>query len=326
METFILFTTHERQEIMKTEKEPDNHLAEEVYTKSRLPLKVIIPFLVFIPIVGFLANFPLSSILTDVVSKNLRELHTCPITFEKIETSFFFIPKVIIKNPSVSGICFKMPGQDLKFKDIVITFRGPSFYPPGLKFHAAIEKDKSQLHIYPSISYNRAIIKIADTTIDSAILDSFMNDKGFIKGQFTIEALIDMTMQKVTDAQVLVKSKNLVIPGRNIGGFVFDTLDIGPFILKASKGNTEKIFINELIAGSANGPLSAKFDGDIFTNDYNFSFSNLNLKGELNFSSAIKNNEKYGFLSFLFANYQVKNGAYQIRIGGTLEAPLMTPL
>ena len=311
---------------MKTDKEPDNHLAEEVYTKSRLPLKVIIPFLLFIPVFGFLANFPINSILTDVVSKNLREMQTCPITFEKIETSFFFVPKLIVKNPSISGICFKMPGQDLKFNDIVITFRGPSFYPPGLKFHAAIEKDKSQLHIYPSISYNRAIIKITDTVIDSAILDNFMSDKGYIKGQFSIEALIDMSLQKVTSADIVIKSKNLVIPGRNIGGFVLDSLDIGSFLLKASKGNTEKIFINELVAGSANGPLSASFDGEIFTNDYNFSFSNLNLKGGLSFSSAIKNNEKYGFLSFLFANYQTKNGAYQIRIGGTLEAPLMTPL
>lgn len=311
---------------MKTDKEPDNNLAEEVYTRSRLPLKVIIPFLVLIPIVGFLANFPLSSILTDVVTKNLKNLNSCPIQFEKIETSFFLIPKVIIKNPSVSGICFKMPGQDLKFNDVVITFRGPSFYPPGLKFHAALEKDKTKLHLYPAISYNRMILKVDNTTIDSDILNNFMKEKNYLKGQFELEALIDFNFQKVTDAQVLVKSKNLLVPGRNIGGFVFDTLDIGYFLLKVSKGTSEKIFINDLVAGSSKGPLSAKFNGEIVANEYNFSFSNLSLKGELAFSKSILADEKYGFLSFIFGNYKVKDGAYQIQIGGTLEAPLMMPL
>ncbi len=312
---------------MRTDKESDNHLAEEVYTRSRLPLKAIIPLLALIPIVGFLANFPLSSIITDLVTQNLRNLSTCPITFEKIETSLFFIPKVTIKNPSVSGMCFKMPGQDLKFNDIVITFRGPSFYPPGIKLHAAIIKEKSRLHIYPSISYNRVMVKITDTTIDSNIMNSFMSKKNIMQGQFDIEALLDLSNNKLASADIRVKSNNLVITGGNYNGFVFDTLDMGHFQLKASKGNSEKFFINELTAGSTNSPINAKFDGEILTNDYNFSFSNLNLKGELAFSQAILNDSKYSFLSnLIFGNYKTKNGAYQVQIGGTLEAPLMNPL
>lgn len=312
---------------MKIEKGSDNHLAEEVYTHSRLPLKLIIPLLILIPIIGFLANFPLNSIISDLVTQNLRNVSTCPISFEKIETSLFFIPKITIKNPSISGICFKMPGQDLKFKDIIITFRGPSFYPPGIKFHAAIIKDKSHLHLYPSISYKRIMVKITDTTIDSTIMDSFMSKKNIIKGQFDIEALLDISNNKMVSADLRIKSNNLVVNGGNYSGFVFDTVNVGNFQLKASKGNSDKLFINELTAGTSSGPINARFEGEILTNNYNFSFSNLNLKGELALSKAILNDSKYSFLSnLIFGNYKSKNGAYQIQIGGTLETPQMMPL
>jgi len=312
---------------MKTEKESDNYLSEEVYTRSRLPLKVILPLFMLIPLVGFLLNFPLSSIITDLITQNLRNASSCPITFEKIETSLFFIPTVTIKKPSISGLCFKMPGQDLKLGDVIITFNGPSFYPPGLKFHAAISKEKSRLHFYPSISYNRIIVKITDSSIDSNIMNSFMSKKNVIKGQFDIEALVEMTQMKLTSANIRIKSNNLVIPGSNYNGFVFDTLDVGHFQAKITKTSPEKFLVNEFSLGGATAPINANFSGDILSNEANFSFSNLNLKGELTFSPEILNNSKYTFLSnLIFANYKVKNGAYQVMIGGTLEAPSLLPL
>jgi type II secretion system protein N len=302
---------------MKDKKTPDNILNEEIYqnSKSFWP-KLFVGALVLL-ILGFFLNFPVKNTIQSMLVKGLNNIPGCQISFNNVELSMF-LPKIIIKNVELGSNCFGRSGDNVKLSDVNISLRGPSFYPPGVKLHVNIEKGKTKINIYPSISIFKHMIKIDETFIDSPLVKEILGEEWF-QGGLSVEAMITLRKMEILEAKFKIKSDNFRFLPREVSGFTTPDLKIGMIAIRASMLK-EHMTLDSVAFGSDSSPIKANMDGDIQFNFDDITQSGLNLKGDVKFSPELISS--LPIINLLIGGKNSKNGFYSFNIGGTMGLPM----
>jgi type II secretion system protein N len=293
-----------------------NEISNEVYGNKNIPYIKIVFISITLLIIGFVLNFPVNDIMTKQITKGLQTNSACPIIFDDLKITFF-LPKVVLKKPIISGRCFKQPGQSLKLNDVKLSFAGPSFSPIGIKFKTQIKSGRTNINLFPTISLGGHLLRIDKTVIDSDLVNKLSGMSNLLRGTFNLTALINSSNESLQSGKLVLKSKNIIVPGQNIKGFDVPELNIGNFLLKANMKNSKTTEIIDFIIGNETSPIIATFKGTIKMNKYNFSFSEIDLIGEVKFSDKFMSD--FSILNILLPSKKPIDGFYKMQLKGPLN-------
>ncbi len=295
-------------------KFPENHLEPEIYIAKdgkgfkRWLLVVVLFFATFV------FTFPFEKTLLGFVEKVITSQRACPISYEKIELSYF-MPGINFKNPTISGNCFQKPGNDLALDKLAVTFAGPNFSPFGVRFKALAETEQSHIEAYPAVGFSGRVVRITDTKIGADIL-STLTGMDLIVGELDIDGLVELAGNQVSSAKLKIESKSLKTSMTNIAGFLLPPMNLGSLLVLSELDASGKLFIEKLTLGSANSTLAANFKGDLTLNRYNMLYSNADLTGEVRFSDEFF--EAIPIVKLLLQGKQPTDGFYKLELKGPL--------
>jgi type II secretion system protein N len=293
---------------------------DKIYKLDGISIPKWIVITVIVMFLGFFLNFPISKMITSGVKKSLDSMRTCPISYDKIEVEYFFFPKVILKNPTVSGICFQNPSAALKFKELMIRLWFPSFLPPGIRFHIPIKYEKSEIDIYPTLTFGKLHLNIKDAKIDGKLLEILTGKLKNIHGTIEVNAIANIDKAGPASGELLVKSKDLVIGPQNISGLAVPNLPLRSLLIKAEL-ERPRLTLLDVIIGDDKSPLKANMKGEIKLNMKHVPSSGLDIDGNVFFGQDFLSS--FGILNLFLAGKQTgKDGSYPIKIQGTFMRPV----
>jgi hypothetical protein len=301
---------------MKKRRIQYNELNEEIYdsifwTKSKL---IIISL--FILIFGFLINFSLEERVNKTLQTSLSTNPSCPIIFEKAELEYF-LPKIILRKPTILGACFGQFRNRLDFKEMKLSFHSPSFYPIGVRLHLEAQSGKSIINLYPVLSLFSQNLKIEKTILDAQIFSPMtQNNNSPIAGNLSIEGFFEFRSGKVVDGEIDIISKNFTLPSQNIQGFELSRISLQNLKLSARFTDEETVQIEKIDIGNSETPIELRSKGQIKISAQDFMSSKLTIDGSLKLSQTILTN--FSFLK-LFLPENNTSGNYQLKISGTLR-------
>lgn len=302
---------------MKQEKIHASELNPEVYESasySKLKYFFLGFFIIF---VGFILNFPFKQSLEGLMVKALQSNPRCQIGYKNLNFSLFF-PKIHLSGANVPGTCFGQAGKSLSFDTFAINFSGPNFYPPGLKLHVQATKGNSLFHIYPTISFSRSVVKIEDTKVDMDFLSPLLPLPNLLRGSVKIDSLIGLRQQSLRDAQFLIESQDLVINPQTISGFEIPFMKLGQFSFKGDLDAQHILTVHNLIIGDEEAPIVANFSGQIKISPINFSYSNVDLLGEVKFTKKFL--EDFPILNLMIGSKKPDDrGFYRLKLSGPIN-------
>lgn len=145
-----------------------------------------------------------------------------------------------------------------------------------------------------------------------------------MQGQASVNIRAALNNNQITNLKIYIESKDFVLPSQTIQDVKLSNLPLKVFNLKAETREKGKLIVEKFIMGEPQSPLRLQFKGAVLLNPNSFSDSELNLKGEINFSESFL--ESYSLIKFMFNAYSQKDGFYQVNIGGTLSQPSPSPL
>ena len=301
---------------MKRKRIQYNELNEEIYgpkywTKYRLILTGVL-LLIF----GFLFNFSLEDKINKWLQNALATNEACPIIFEKAEVSYFF-PKITIQKAVILGSCFGQLNTKLPLQELSIAFQSPSFYPPGLKFHLAAKEGKTDINLYPTISFFSQYIDIENTKIDSNFFAAMSSDnKSVIAGTLKLDGTIKISSGNLEDGNLHIYSHDFNLPAQNIKGFEMTMLNLKHLDIKAHFTNKTTMQIDHIEIGQPGSPVELQLKGNLLINPASFLNSQLQLSGPLKLSNYILVN--FAFIK-LFLPAENTSCTYQMKINGQLS-------
>lgn len=303
---------------MKKRKIQYNEINEENYapifwTKSRL---VFIGL--FILFIGFLANFSIEDRINKTLQNLLGSNTSCPILFERAELGYF-LPKIIVRKPIISGACFGQFNNQLAMKDLKISFHSPSFYPLGLRLHIEAISNKTKINLFPVVSLFSHSIKIENTIIDSQFFAPMTkNNQSPISGNFSVEGFFEFKSGSIVDGEIDIASKNFSVPSQNIQGFELTKMNLQEFRISAKFVDSTDINVEKIQIGTRSSPVEMNLKGKIKVSASDFLGSKLILDGKLRLSPVTLTT--FAFLK-LFLPPDNTSGNYLMKLNGTLRSP-----
>lgn len=303
---------------MKKRKILYNEINEENYapifwTKSRL---IIIGL--FLLLIGFLANFSIEDRINKTLQNLLGTNAACPILFERAELGFF-LPKIIVRKPIISGACFGQFNNQLAMKDLKIFLHSPSFYPVGLRLHIEAISNKTKINLFPVISLFSNSIKIENTIIDSQFFAPMTkNNQSPISGNFSVEGFFEFKSGSIVDGEIDIASKNFSVPSQNIQGFELTKMNLKEFRISAKFVDSTDINVEKIQIGTNTSPVEMNLKGKIKVSAGDFLGSKLILDGKLRLSPVTLTT--FAFLK-LFLPPDNTSGNYLMKLNGTLRSP-----
>lgn len=303
---------------MKKNRIPYNELAPEIYTPKYWSKTKLFILGFFILLFSFIANFSVEDKITNLTLAFLAKNRECPIDFEKIQIKYL-LPSINIKNPVVQGRCFNNPQNNLILNNLRLSFHSPSFYPLGIRLHVEANTDSSYINAYPVFSFFSKNIKIENTLIDSNLLALFMpNNVSPIAGHISVEGFLEFKSGNISDGELDILSKNLIVPAQNIQGFELPRLNLQNMQVNAVIDEPGVINIKTLQLGNKQAPLNLKLHGELKTIPENIKSSKIDLTGSLELSRYML--DTFAFLK-LFLPANNTSGIYQMQLNGTLGNP-----
>ena len=301
---------------MKRKRIQYNELSEEIYSKKYWGTSKLIAIGIILLLLGFILNFSIEDKVNKWLLLTLSNNNECPIIFEKLEFSYF-LPKVIIKKPVILGACFGQINNRLSFQTIKLSLHSPHFFPPGIKFHFSVNSGKTNINIYPVISFFSQYLEIEDTKIDTQLFSVMTNDNTSpIGGIVNVDGFLKITSGILEDGELKIKSNNFYLPSQNIKGFELTTINLQHLSIATHFTNKMTMQIDHIEIGQADAPLELKLKGNLAINQGMFSNSMLELRGSLHLSNFILSN--FAFLK-LFLPQQNTSGTYEMGISGPLN-------
>lgn len=301
------------------ELESQSNDSNDVYVNSRLPLKRTIGAVLLLLFFGFFLNFPISEIISKNVAKTISSIRGCPISYNKIDVEYFFFPKVILKKPTISGLCFGNPSEKMSFDELLIKLYIPGFLPPGVRFHIPIESGKTAIDTYLTIGLGSVHVNVKDSNVNGQLLSKLSPMIKNISGDLSVNVLADLDKKGPTEADILIKSSNFKLGAQNVMGLLLPEMNLGNVNIKA-EFKKPKLNLISFKIGKNNSPIQADLKGNI---NYNAKYpkgSKLNLKGTIFFSQEFISD--FPILNVLLAGKKANSkGAYNITLTGTLGAP-----
>lgn len=289
---------------------------EKIDYKLKLKRYALFVSLPFILIFAFLSFYSVSDKVNNLIQSNLKATG-CPATFSDLKFEIL-LPKIVISNLNLPRSC-SGGKEDLFFKTVTLNYHLISFFPFGLPFRADTQIYGQDIALYYVLGMGQQSIRLKDQKLDLAKLSPLLPQVK-LKGLITVDmkSLIDNNLLK--DLTIKASSSNFEIPGQNIQGFALPNLAIKDLFFDAVTSDN-KLIINKLIIGGANqnSPIRATVTGNINLSQSNTMLSSLQLNSELSISEDLK--KSIPLLEMMLENYEIKDGFYQIKIGGTLGAP-----
>ena len=301
---------------MKRKRIQYNELNEEIYRTKYWGTSKIISIGIILLLLGFLFNFSVENKINKWLSLTLSSNAACPIIFDKLEFSYF-LPEIEMKKPVILGACFGQINNKLSLQEIKLSLHSPNFYPPGIKLHLSLNSGKTNINIYPIISFFSQYIEIQDTKIDTQLFSIMTYDNiSPIAGIVTVDGFLKISSGILEDGELKIKSDNFYLPTQNIKGFDLTTINLQHLSIMTHFTNNTTMKIDHIEIGQADKPLELKLKGNLIINQTIFSNSVLELRGSLHLSNFILTN--FAFLK-LFLPQQNTSGIYQMEISGPLD-------
>jgi len=298
----------------------DNKLDDEIYSKVN-PLNwkfFVLGFLLLI--LGFLINFPIRKTIIGFTESKIGSFRPCPMTFERMELGQF-LQWANFKGPILSGRCFgQSSGSLMRLDSLNLSFQMPSLNPPGPKLHLSLKKDKTNLNIYPTISYPKMRLEIKDSIIDGDIVQILTGDMFKLYGQIKVNSNLTLEKKNLSSGTISVVSKNLSIPPQNIMNFLVPYLNLGDLNIKGVVKTPNNLTFSSLKLGSKKSPIIANVSGSVKYNPQNPNGSTIDFKGKVKFSTEFV--KKFGVLNlFTAGKTKDEKGFYSFSITGPLGRP-----
>ncbi len=303
---------------MKINKQtPENILDNKIYELEHIKQYKLLLTTIFLFLLGLLFNFSFKSTLRQMIHHNLVANQQCPMSYQNLDVSLF-LPKISISNLSISGSCLQLPTGNLELPRVEVQFRGPSFYPPGIKLKLQATQENSEINVYASISFSKILLKIEETTITEKTINSLSGRPLAIQGSFDVTSLITLSNMNLEEAQFLIKSKNMLIPPQDFNGLTIPSLPIGVISAKG-RYSSNNINIENVIIGTDSSPITANLYGKINVNRQVLPQSLIDIDGEIKFSESFISD--FAILTLFLGGKTAENGFYKIKLSGTLANP-----
>ncbi len=292
----------------------DNQLNEIIYSSNLLNWNFIILGIISL-ILGFVFNIPLKEKVTDIITSKLSSSEQCPIFYERIEVGSF-LQNVNLTGPIISGTCLGRQNS-IRFDSILANFSIPSLSPPGVKIHLLIRDNKSEINLFPVISYPKTSLEINETNIKGELIQKLIGGSLQISGDFKIESNLEMEKGDLLDGGISILSKNLIIPRQTISGFNIPPLLLRNFEVKGDIEQKNNVEISSIIIGDSNSMIFTQLKGKLTLNSTTFSQSNLDLTGKIKFSKEFINS--FPILNLLLSGKTPgQDGLYNIKLQGPI--------
>ncbi|MEI8348170.1 MAG: hypothetical protein WCG27_11930, partial [Pseudomonadota bacterium] len=278
--------------------------------------------MICIALFALIANLSIKSSLTNFVASKINNNPACPITYQKLDISFF-LPKVILSDVLVDGLCFNAPGQSLALKELVVRISLPGILPPGLGLKIMGNSGDTNATTYLYLSWATQSFKIEKTVIGHLFINQLLRHEA-LEGQLNLEAVGEIRKAIVHEASFKVISKDLQIPAQLFNGLQIPQLAINSISIKGQLAPGGDLRIQEFIIGDEKSPIRGRISGKIKVNFNDPAFSETDLTAEVRFSQDFL--ENFSILKILLNSYKQKDGFYQIRINGPIGSPMPRPL
>ncbi|MFA7612833.1 MAG: type II secretion system protein GspN [Candidatus Caldatribacteriota bacterium] len=271
----------------------------------------------FLFIFAFLTHYPISEKVNDLIQSNLRATG-CPATFTNLKFEFL-LPKIIISDLNLPRRCTGGT-EDLFFKTVTLNYHLISFAPFGLPFRVDTRLYGQDIALHYVLGIGKQSVRLKDQKLDLSKLSPLLPQVK-LRGAVTVDMRTILEGNAINELTLKASSSNFEVPAQNIQGFSLPTLAIKDVFIDAQTKESNRLDIEKLIIGGTNenSPIRANITGSINLSQRNMLSSALNLSSEVSFSKDLK--EAIPLLEMMLENYEIKDGFYQIKIGGTVGAP-----
>ena len=295
------------------------HSLEEINYKSRIKPFLFGILIFFILVFSFLSYYPIGDKIKDQVKK--ATAGACNFDYNEVRFEFF-LPKVVIDDLILPASCLGREGAPIRLNYLNLGFRLISFSPFGIPFKIDTEYNGQPLEVYYVLGFGGQTIRMIDQRLVLSRLENLMGNFK-LGGSVTVDVLVQMDMaQKLKALDIKALSKDFKIPPQTMQGFDLPSLLVRDFYLETNSDDFPRVLVKKLTLGDTESPVRASFKGVINMIEP-AGFSPLKLDGEMAFSEPFK--QQFPVSLIFNEKYTVKDGFYQIGLGGTLSQPQLQP-
>ena len=296
------------------------HSLEEVNYKSRIKPFFFGVILVFILFASFVSYYPFG----DKVKEQIKKVTAASCPFDYQDVSFeLLLPKMVINDVTIPASCLGKTGAPIRLDFLNIGFRLISFAPFGIPFKIETLYNRQPIELYYVLGPGGQTIRMIDQRLVLSRLENLMGNFK-LAGSVVVDVLVQMNMsQKLTALDIKAESKDFKIPAQTVmQNFNLPALTVRRFNLETNSDNFPKLRVEKFILGDPDSPVRMDLKG--FVNIVEpTDASPMKLDGELAFSEQFKQNFPVTFI--VNESYTVKDGFYQVTLGGTFGAPQLQP-
>ena len=299
----------------------EDDLKDDIYNEFPLSKFTMFFFTIILIITGFCLNFPFEERLANLITSQLKKNKSCPIMFDRLKIKVLN-PHIIIKNLLIAGRCFNNQQGSLTLDSINVKMSLPSASPPGLKLKVEINKGRSFIKLFPTISVANQKIEIHPSSrISFEDFREALENKISLKGNMKLSGNVLLKGQSVQSAVFNLSSRNLSIPPQTVNNFNLPLISLGKLTFKAKIDRRGLLKIESFQAGSKESPVLATISGSMNINKRFINRSTLNLIGKIKFSSQFYQKD-FPILNLLLSGKQKDpQGFFSFTIKGSAMAP-----
>lgn len=268
---------------------------------------------------AFVMYYPLASKVENQIRSSLVSMPGCPIAYNSMSFEFF-LPKLVVTDLNLPASCFNQRGEGIALDKVFLHFRGLSFSPFGPHFKLETSVMGQPLEALISGGVGGLSLALENSVIDLVKISPLLPAGLKLGGKAKVNLLAKAGEDGLKELNLLLASKNFVLPPQSIQAFSLKRMDINNLLLKAKTSAPGPLKIEEFILGDAQAPVRAKFSGTVKLNQNMPAASRLNLKGEVAFSKDFL--DDYAVVGMLMNQFDKKDDFYQIQIKGTLAQPV----
>lgn len=296
------------------------HSLEEIHYKSKFQPFLFGLLLFLILVTSFLSYYPVGDKLKDQIKR--ATAGACAFDYADLHFEFF-LPKLVVEDVTLPASCFGKMGPAVRLDYVNLGFRLISFSPFGIPFKLETQYNRQPIELYYVLGLGAQTIRMKDQRLVLSRLESLMGNFK-LGGSVTVDLLMSMDMkQNLTALDIKAQSTDFKIPAQTVmQNFNLPALSVRKFYLETSSENFPKLRVEKFILGDPDSPVRMDLKGTV-TMAKPPEFSQLKLDGELAFSEQFKQNFPVTFI--VNDTYTVKDGFYQVTLGGTLGAPQLQP-
>ncbi len=296
------------------------HSLEEVNYQSRISRFFFGIILIFILFFSFVSYYPIG----DKVKEQIKKASggACPFDYNDVRFEFF-LPKMVIDDVTIPASCLGKSGAPIRLTYLNLGFRLISFSPFGIPFKIETQYNAQPIELYYVLGFGGQTIRMVDQRLVLSRLEGLMGNLK-LGGSVIVDVLVQLDMnQKLKALDIKAKSEDFKIPAQNVmQNFSLPALNVRKFYLETNSDNFPNLKVVSFTLGDPDSPVRMDLKGNVKVVEP-INFSTMKLDGELAFSEQFKQQFPVTFL--VNDTYTVKDGFYQVTLGGSLGAQALQP-